>query len=386
MRIKVIHFFLLFPFIFLISCIEKYWPELDSKYQNAMVVDGMITNEPGPYYIKLSSATTVNNPELLPLSGYHISITDDAGTTEMLSEISPGIYSTSATGIQGIAGRKYKTQIISPSGKTYQSDFETLKSPVGIDSVYAEFEAHPNNTGPFPTEGYQFYLNTDVAASDSGFLMWKLERSFEYKSDFKIRYIYAGALLPFSHSDSLETCWKTDKIMQIFTFNTLGMTEPVVTRFPLNFATTDTRELTIRYSLLVKQFTLSENAYTFWNSVKEQNSTEDNLYARQPYQIRGNIYDPESPGEPVFGFFTVAGISVKRIFVDRPAANFRYPYCTLDDADYKNVGTVFLSLPSEWPIYLTTDANGIRALPNQDCIDCQLRGGSIEIPDFWLVQ
>ena len=384
MNVKI-HLLVMFAIpALLLSCVEKYFPELDDKYENVLVVDGIISNNPGPYFIKLSVASTVNTPEFLPLSGYNVSIIDDEGTTEVLSETSPGIYSTSPGGIQGVAGKKYKTRIVSPDGKTYQSDFETLKNPVGIDSVYAIFEAHANPDGVFPFEGYQFYLNTKKAESDTNFYLWRLERSYEYRSDFLISHIYEGRLRPVYDVDSLQTCWRTDKIGQLFTFKTSGLSEPVVTKFPLNYVTTETRELMERYSLLVKQFTISEKAYAFWNEVREQNSTQGSLYTRQPYQIRGNVFNTETPGETVFGAFLVAGITEKRIFVNRPATIFRYGVCTLGDADYKNVGTIYMSNPSEWPLYLTTNLNGIRAFPNQDCIDCQLRGGTIVKPDFWI--
>lgn len=379
-----IHWLVLFAIIVLLSsCVEKYYPELDSKYENVLVVDGMISNEPGPYYIKVSLASSVNDPEFLPLSGYNISIIDDAGTTEVLNETMPGVYASATNGIQGIAGRKYKTRIVSPDGKTYQSDFETLKNPVGIDTVYAIFEAHSNPGGVFPYEGYQFYLNTKMAQSDTNFFMWRLERSFEYRSDFLISHMYNGRLHTIYNVDSLQTCWKTDKIQQLFTFKTTGLSSPAVTRFPLNYVNTQTRELMERYSLLVKQFTITEKAYTFWNEVREQNSSQGSLYTKLPFQIRGNVYNTETPDEPVFGSFLIAGITEKRIFVNRPATIFRYPVCTLEDADYKNVGTIYMSHPDEWPLYLTTDLNGRRAFPNQDCIDCQLRGGTIVKPDFW---
>ena len=383
MNLKI-HLFVLFALpVLLFSCIEKYYPELDSKYENVLVVDGMISNEPGPYYIKLSVASTVNDREFLPLSGYNVAIIDDAGTTEQLSEISPGTYTTSPNGIQGVVGRKYKTQFVSPDEKIYQSDFEVLKNPIGIDTVYAIFEAHANPDGIFPYEGYQFYLDTKIAPGDTNFYMWRLEKSFEFRSDFLISHVYNGSLRPFSNADSLQTCWKTDKIQQIFTFKTTGMSEPVVTKFPLNYVNTETRELMERYSLRVKQFTITENAYTFWNNVREQNTTQGSLYTKQPFQIRGNVYNTETPDETVFGSFLVAGITEKRIFVNRPAAILRYSVCTLEDADYKNVGTVFMTKPDEWPLYITTDVNGIRAFPNQDCINCQLRGGTIVKPDFW---
>ena len=100
MRIKIVNLVMIILLVLVFSCVEKYWPELDSKYEDILVVEVMITNDPGPYYIKLSLATSVENPELIVLRGCHVKILDDAGNLENLSEISPGIYSTSVSGIQ----------------------------------------------------------------------------------------------------------------------------------------------------------------------------------------------------------------------------------------------------------------------------------------------
>jgi len=386
MRIRFIFPVLLLLTILLFSCVEKYWPELDNNYQNILVVEGMITNGPGPYTIKLSLATTVENPQFIPQSGYTVSITDDIGNSEVLYPSGPGLFLTSPTGIQGIIGRKYKIRIISQTGNTYESAVEELKEPVGIDSVYATFEIHENNSAQYPAEGYQFYINTKTAASDSTFFLWKLEKCFKYKSDFKIKYMYSGTLEQFPHPDSLQYCWKTENIRDIFTFNTLGLSTPVVRNFPLNYATTDTREISIKYSLLVKQFTISEKAYTFWNTVKEQNSAQDILYTRQPYQVQGNVFNTENPDETVLGYFMVGGVSEKRVFVDRPLppVHFRYPVCEAGENEAAKVADIYRSNADEWPIFLTTSPEWGIVLPNQDCLDCRLKGGTIEKPDFWI--
>ena len=384
--IRIVNLILLVLLVLVFSCVEEYWPELDPKYEDVLVVDGMITNELPPYYIKLSLATSVENPEFTPLQGCFVKILDDDGNSETLSEISSGTYSTSPTGLQGVVGRKYKIQITSPAGKNYQSGFEELKNPVEIDSVYAGFETRDNPDGQHQTEGYQFYLNTVKAESDSSFFMWRINRTYEYESDFKIRYIYEGDLRWLVNADSLQTCWRTDDIRQIFTYNTLGLSLPVVKNYPLNFVSTENREISVRYSLLVKQLTISEKAYTFYNSVKEQNSDLDNLYSRQPYQVRGNIFNDLAPDETILGYFLVAGISSKRIFVDRPMppVHFYYEVCELTELDFNNVADIYHSSPEEWPIFLTTGNAGGMALPSQDCMDCRLAGGTIEKPDFWI--
>ncbi|MCD4731084.1 MAG: DUF4249 domain-containing protein, partial [Bacteroidales bacterium] len=119
------------------ACEDRYWPDLGDKYQDLLVVEGMITNDPGPYTLKLSLSTSVDHPVYLPLPGYEAIINDNSGNTEILTEVEPGIYKTAVDGIQGVPGRKYQLTIQSPDGKTYQSDFDELKEPVEIDSVYA---------------------------------------------------------------------------------------------------------------------------------------------------------------------------------------------------------------------------------------------------------
>ena len=386
MQIKIVRVGYILLLIFLISCEEKYWPELDNKYEDLLVVAGMITNNPGPYTINLSLSTTVRSPKQIPLSGYELIITDDSGQEETLTENNAGEYSTSPSGIQGVIGRKYQLTINAPDGRTYKSEFEELMIPTGIESVYAEVEYREDLNYYHELAGYQFYLDTYHAENDSNYYFWQLEATYKYRSDFLIRFIFDHfTLSPFPKPDSLQICWKTDKIQKLFLYNTLDLSEPKITRFPLHYVTTETRELSIRYSLLVKQFSITEKAYNFWSSVKEQNVEQGALYTKQPYQIRGNLVNTENPDEPVLGYFLVAGVSEKRIYVGRPQTPvlMYYPVCVITDADIEGFGYIFWSDKSTWPLYVTENDEGVRALTHQACVDCRLKGGTIEMPDFW---
>ena len=368
------------------ACEERYFPAIDSKYENVLVVDGMITNAPGPYTIKLSSSVPVNSYDIIPMSGFQVIVSDDAGNAETLTESEPGAYITAPNGIQGIPGRSYQLTMHSPNGKTYQSDFEKLNEPVGIDSVYPKLEYHNDPNYNYEISGYQFYIDTEPSEADSVYYFWKLTCTYQYEADFIIRWIFDGTLRPFTNSDSLRTCWNTPKIKDFFVFSTVGMSESFLHDFPLQYVSTQTRHLSIRYSLLVEQMTVSEDVYNFWNSIKEQNSDIGELYTKQPYQIHGNIYNPDNPDELVLGYFMVAGTDTKRIFVNRPGPPviMRYPICQLEEADYMNFGDLWRSKEDEWPLYATFDNNGANAAPNQECLDCTLSDGTIERPEFWI--
>ena len=386
MILKIRHFvsiLLLLSLIF--SCTEEYYPKLDNKYINSLVVDGMISNEPGPYEIKLFSSSTLGGkPEMNPLNGYEVLIMDNQGNDELLEEIENGTYITSENGIQGIIGRKYKLTIKSPSGELYESDYSELKAPVQIKSIYSELQYKENNFG-YQQAGYQFYIDTYEAQDDTTYLLWRLTETYKYNVDYLIRWKYDHRRLTrIFNSDTLYTCWKTSKISEIFTFNTSISIKPQIERFPLHYRTTDKRHLSVRYSLLVKQLTVNSGLFNFWNNLKEINNV-DGLYTKQPFQINGNIKNINNPTETVLGYFAVVGITESRIFMDRPSGvEFNYPKCTLGLADYEAMEWLFMTPQNMWPLYVTENANHARAFPHQDCIDCTRNDGFLDEPDFWV--
>ncbi len=365
--------------VFLATCVEKYMPELD-KYENLLVVDGMITNKPGPYTIKLSRSSAINVSGYKPQAGAEITIFDDVGNSETLIETEPGVYSTSQSGIQGVIGRKYKITITTSDNNIYESDYEELYGPSQIDSVYAEVEYHHNSLYS-ELVGYQFYINSHIIGNGSNYFLWKLEETYEYNSDFFINFIFDGILRPVTNIDTLYTCWRTNKIEELFTYSTEHLQQQNILKLPLNYVSTETKRITIMYSLLVKQYSITDRAYHFWNSLQNQNSAQGSLYSQQPYQIRGNIYNVNNRNDPVLGYFGVASITEKRIFVPRPSnVSFYYSSCELD---YD--GMMFLNLTPEsyWPEYIAIGPDGKNGLASDACFDCTLKGGSTDKPLFW---
>lgn len=378
---------LLMAIVLFTSCEEQFWPELGDKYENILVVEGMITSEPGPYTVLLSSSTSIDNPVYTPLSGYEAIFMDNLGNSEILSEVESGVYKTAVDGIQGTIGKKYQLSIQSPQGKTYQSGFEEIRAPVGIDSIYITLDYRENSGFPFDIPGYQFYLNTEAATKDSTYYLWKLERTYEYHADFRTYFWFDGELHSFPDTDSIKICWKTDPVYQIFTESTVGLAEPIISDFPLHYVSFDNREFSVRYSLLVNQLTISEQAQEYWKRVNEQNTTGGEFYTKMPYQVRGNINNINNPDETVLGYFQAAGSDKKRVFFNRPDFQVKmyYPFCELHEPDYLEYALMLqFPDPRDWPQYVTMNAYYSRAVPVQECVDCRENGGTIDKPEFWI--
>ncbi len=369
----------LFFLIMVTACIDEYWPDI-SNYENLLVVDGSLTNEPGPYSVRLSLTSNVNNPAYIPLTACSVTIADDAGNTEPLAEAQPGLYITSSEGFRGIIGKQYRIRIITPEGKTYSSPFQKLLAPVGIDTVYAEVEYHETADMNHDLAGMQFYLDTYRAENDSSYYVWKLEETFQFYSDYFIDYLYMGYWVQFTDRDSVHTCWTTQNVFEFFTANTLNLTDPILIRYPLHYVDTETKRLQVNYSLLVRQFTVDADAYSYYDQIRNLLVDAGKLYTKQPYQITGNVISNDDPGEPVLGYFLVGGLATKRIFVKRPVGvPFYYPVCELI-TDLRNL---YREPKYLWPIYVTTTPQGGRGYAADPCFDCTLNGGVLDKPDFW---
>ena len=368
---------LLFLIILLTGCRESFMPAY-KDYQSALVVEGMITNQPGPYTVKLSKTQPLGNGELVPYSGCSVQLLEKNGKTETLTELDSGIYRSTENGIQGEVGKAYRITITTPQGNFYQSDFEKIRTPTPIDSVYARTEYHRSNNYPEGLPGYQFYIDTKRAPNDSTYIYWKMSETYEYTSDFQISAVFRNYRFEPFPSDSLYRCYKTQPVKSIFTSSTSGLNEARVERQPLHFVGTDNRKLMCRYSLLVKQLTISEDCYRYWENLSEQLSEEDFLFGKQPYQIQGNVYNPDNPREVVRGYFVVGGVDHKRIFLDPPKVDFLYPTCALDF----EIGRLPYLPPSVWPVYLKKLGNQY-GKANEECFDCRLRGGTLDKPEFW---
>lgn len=114
-----IYLFALLSVFVLNACEEPI--ELDLEQGEAVVViDGWVTDAPGPYDIKITQSVTFTS-ELAPppVSGAVVTLSDDAGFSEQLFEAEPGIYRT--TNAQGEIGRTYNLRV-DVAGQTYEAE------------------------------------------------------------------------------------------------------------------------------------------------------------------------------------------------------------------------------------------------------------------------
>ena len=134
--ISIKYFAILLAFLGLSSCQKVINIDLNSSSPQT-VIEGNISDQPGPYTVKLSQTVNFSDANVFPpITGALVTISDNAGNSETLTETSPGIYTTST--LQGTPGRTYKLTVTA-SGKTYTA-YSTMANPVNIDTIVSRQE------------------------------------------------------------------------------------------------------------------------------------------------------------------------------------------------------------------------------------------------------
>jgi hypothetical protein len=343
------------------------------------VVDGLISNNPGPYTIKISRTSSTDRPEFLYETGAMVRISDDSGNSEVLYENTAGVYQTSETGIQGVVGKKYKLYIKTSDNQEYETDYIELLSPIPIDSVYASPEYKQTEELGIFHKGLQFYVSTHSNLNRESFLLWEPIETYEYNAEYIIEEYYnveEHGFQSYPNPYQYFTCYRTSTIR-----NNIFILAAENSNFaiPLHFVSADTKKLSIKYSIFVNQYSIDFNTYEYWNNLKKILTQGTSLYNIQPFKVQGNIKNSHDNNEPVLGYFTVGGHSGKRIFVDPVQPDYYSSWC---EPNVDRYGTIS-AYGSHVKLYATRNEEGQMGLIGGSCIDCRESGGVLERPDFW---
>ena len=130
---KTIRFFKPFLFFTLFSCTKVINVNLNNANPN-IVIEGIISDAPGPYQVKLTQTVNFSDPNIFPpVTGATVKITDsELGITDLLKESVPGTYVTQKL-LQGLTGHTYQLNVLS-NGQEYTAS-STMPGKVNLDSV-----------------------------------------------------------------------------------------------------------------------------------------------------------------------------------------------------------------------------------------------------------
>lgn len=394
------HWFLIFSrtcvgIIFLLCfsrCVDPI--EIDIPDQAPLlVVDGLLTDQPGPYTVLLSNSKGLDELGDRPVTDATVHIEEENGVVVALREVSEGTYQTDSASIRGSIGKRYRLTVKLGPEQSYQSAWVQLKAAPPIQKLSYTFGLLPKE--PIISQGVRIFLDTEDAENKTHFYRWEWEATWMHIAPF-------ASGLKFVGNDSTvdipshQVCFNSGESSSILLASSLGNSRDAIGQFPITTVSGFGSELRYRYSILVKQYALTEEEFLFWKRVQEANENNNSLYERQPQSTVGNLVRLEDDTEPVLGYFSVSGRSDKRMFIqrdelpDQAILGEQYLYNCFIKADtfYKGLqteGDVFEALEGGnifFNFFRDPDIVGW-ILVTRDCSDCREAGGTTEVPDFW---
>jgi hypothetical protein len=397
--------FLIFA-VTLLSCkelYEDYQPELTEEF---LVVEGMITNDPGPYNVTISKAMAYRNDLDLnhykpdPETNATVKIITDKGEEVVLYELEsqPGTYSTKKEELTGEISHSYGLYIKTQKGEIYESLPSVLLEHPDISNLYAAAsqktyldESIPGNTNYVTKSGFQ--LTCDVAGTGIAKytkINTRIMSEFSYYSDSSFYYFYffrgnKTRIRVYSKTDSLyclNLCAADPSPNIVGMGNITGAS--VVRNVPLGFnivydlpendtsitsgflASLNVNDDYFSYDSLVVIRIISQNhvfvadinayyiddaVYEYYRNVKNQVTANNKIFDPIPLQLTGNIKCTSNPGKNIFGIFTVASVARRRFHI-----NYYGDYCIpvvekINDYEPVKYNSCTTERPSFWKSY-----------------------------------
>jgi len=375
MENRKVFFYIILLMILYSNCVEEFEPSRQG-YENLLVVDAFLTGGSEPFEVRLSRSVPIDTSAFVPERYANIQLESGSGESFELFEKKPGVYNAYAV-IQGQIGETYRLLINTADGKHYASEPVMMRDTPPIDEVGFDYEKRPWAG----VDGVQIYVNTHDSENKTHYYRWEWDETWIFYTPYPSDIYWENGIKP--RPENVNTCWKNGSSKSIDIFSTKSLNEDRVGKFPLLFVTNETDRIRWKYSINVKQYSLSEQSYNYWKELQKSTENLGTLFDPQPSTLVGNIHNITDDKEVVIGYFDASAIQEQRIFISRsdmPNSGFPNYYAMCSDSivqynqipDMMRFGYILITYEMMIGYHMSYPS----------CIDCTLAGTNKK-PDFW---
>lgn len=369
------------------TCKAPYSPKPVSGSAGYLVVEGMINTSADSTIFRLSRTVQISSGiDSSAVTGAQVSVENSSNASYPLSEIGKGIYASANLGLDST--QQYRLHIKTSDGKEYLSDLVQSKPTPPIDSVgFAT-----SNTG------MQLYVNTHDPKGTSRYYRWDYQETWEFHAKYLSSFMISGNAVVQRPTGQLKYyCFANHVSSSVILGSSAKLSKDLIYQQPIQFINATSEKIEMRYSILVKQYALTQDAYNYWQNLKKNTEQLGSIFDAQPSQMQSNIHCVSNPDEPVVGYISAGSVSQKRVFIDNSELPQTwvpsYPYvCTQDSMWFcklpsciNEVAQDLIPNPGAYQptqqFYINSALEGYLA-SSPECTDCTLRGTQ-QTPVFW---
>ena len=388
--------------LFINSCVEPFeGVDFIENFEDVLVVNATITNEIKRQEVILIRSFRFDEEVAPAEENAQVSIVLDDGTEYIFEEVEPGKYLSNVE-FSAEMNKDYSLKIVTERGKSYASNIMQLPvEKTAIDSLYAE--RFTNNEG---VDGMGIFVDSFDPTRKSNYYRHEYIETYKIIAPFWTPFdavVISEGISTFNIGIILREreeriCYGEDSSKDIIINSTLDLSEDRLDRYNVRFIDCNDYILSYRYSVLVRQYVQSPEAFSYYETLSGLSQSSGNVFSEdQPGFLEGNIFSMDDPEENVAGFFEVIAVDEKRIFFDYEDfyPNEELPPHTVDciisapdtegslgerlllnrirDDDLKFYDYNTQPEPNEGPLLMI----------RKECGDCTSLGSNV-VPDFWI--
>ncbi|HEV2354385.1 MAG TPA: DUF4249 domain-containing protein [Puia sp.] len=364
------------------ACVQTYVSPYKSPPTGYLVVEGYISGN-GTTSFTLSRTMPLGGDSAAPrVTGAALQVEGSDNSVYPLTEEGNGLYSTDSLPLTTAV--KYRLRIATPDGDAYLSEYVPYRPTPPIDSVHWVQNSN----------GVSIYVNTHDPANATRYYQWSYDQTYQYTAAEQSGFIYdtlMNSVVPRPDSLQIFNCWKDEPSTDIAIATSSRLQQDEIYAYRLVQIAPNTQPLSVLYSILVRQYALTDSAYEFLSLMQKNSESLGSIFDAQPTQVSGNIHSMKNPGEQVIGYVSAGTLQQQRIFIsNNQLKNWEYFYeCgdadTLVSPNPDSVHKYFATLG-----FIPTYQNFGPRQPlfgwfaNQaGCLDCRMMGGLTVRPTYW---
>lgn len=363
------------------GCIEEFNPSR-AGYENLLVVEAFLTNAEEPFTVRLSRSIPIDTTGFVPEMFANVTLLSGSNESYDLNEVTPGVYQT-VNVLNPTVGETYRIEIRTTTGGHYSSGDVVMRDTPPIDSITYAYQERPAEG----TTGVQIYVNTHDPANNTWYYRWEWQEDWTFFTRYYSNFYWSNGQV-LQQTENINQCWLNDRSKSIHINSTQGLSQDIVSKYPLRYVSNQSDRLINRYSILVRQYSLSEQSYQYLKELEKVTENLGTLFDPQPAFVQGNIRNINDPAENVIGYFDAAASREQRIFITRSEVpgisvpNY-YTFCSDSMVSFNQIAemamfgyVLFAETINQFggTAYLMANSN--------NCVDCRIRGSNVR-PDFW---
>jgi hypothetical protein len=360
-----------------VSCIYPYQPDISREVSQTVVVDGKIL---------VGGTSIIQVGYLQPLDGYswETNPVADAWVEDDLGNRYPSSGKNYASGYlyiptdtpQALSASSFRA-VVQVDGETYVSDWTTPDPAPVINDIH------------FGSDNDWVYVWADMETplDNPGYMGFMIEETWEFHADYYPMYYVNTDTWQYELYEEFYPyywCWRTYAPMNVVLANLTQLHGGLIRNIPITtFGRMDNRNHR-RYSILVKAFALSKEAYQFNQQLQEMANMGGSLFTPDPGALEGNLVCESDPTREVMGMVLSGRVATRRVFLDSQYLITRQPSYPKRFIEEKSDFTRFYYDMKYRPIEYV-DVEGVPAMAwgPERCINCIVAGGTQQKPDFW---